>query len=259
MHLLIDNVKFKYKSCEALRGVTFEIRSSEFLGVVGPNGSGKSTLLKCINKILIPKQGEVLLDGRKVKDMKQREVARTFGYVPQNTYAGFDKPMVFDIVLMGRRPHANWHYSAMDIEKVWKVLSKLGISNLAMRKFDELSGGQQQKVLIARALAQEAKVLLLDEPTNNLDIKHQLEVLNLLKNLVTTSDLSAIAAIHDLNLASVYCDKILIMKEGRIFAVGSPNSVLTPENIKEVFGVNVAVYNIYGKLHISVLGIAPSI
>lgn len=256
MHLVIDNVKFSYKSCEALRGVTFELRSSEFLGIVGPNGSGKSTLLKCINKILTPKQGEVLIDGQKVRDMKRYEVARTFGYVPQNAYAGFDKPRVIDIVLMGRRPHITWRYGEKDVEKAWEALSKLGITHLAMRRFDELSGGQQQKVLIARALAQEARVLLLDEPTSNLDIKHQLEVMNLIRNLVNSGDMSAIAAIHDLNLASIYCDKIIIMKDGKIFVAGNPNSVFTPENIREAFGVNVAVHNINERPYIFVTDIA---
>lgn len=257
MHLIINNVKFEYKSCVALKGVTFELYGSEFLGIIGPNGSGKSTLLKCINKIFAPKQGEVLFDGQKVKDMKRREVARTFGYLPQNPYVSFDKPTVFEVVLMGRRPHINWQYSAKDVEKTWEVLSSLNIVDLAMRKFDELSGGQQQKVLIARALAQEAKVILLDEPTNNLDIKHQLEVMNLIRNLINNNSLSAIAAIHDLNIASMYCDKILMMKEGAIFAAGGPDSVLTPENIKKVFGVKVAVHNIAdSKPHVLVLGMA---
>ncbi|MCX8191649.1 MAG: ABC transporter ATP-binding protein, partial [Nitrososphaerales archaeon] len=190
--------------------------------------------------------------------MKQYEVARNFGYVPQNGYIGFDRPRVFDVVLMGRRPYITWQYQESDIEKVWDILSKLGIIHLAMRRFDELSGGQQQKVLIARALAQEAKVLLLDEPTSNLDIRHQLEVMNLIKNLIVTNGISAIAAIHDLNLASMYCDKILMMKEGKIFAAGTPSSVLTPKNIREVFGVDVAVHNNDGKIRIFVLNIVSS-
>lgn len=258
MHLIIDGIKFGYKSCEALKGVTFELRDSEFLGVVGPNGSGKSTLLKCINKILVPKQGDVLIDGRRIREMKQHEVARTFGYVPQSIYAGFEKPRVIDVVLMGRRPHITWRYSNGDIEKAWEALSKLGIMHLAMRRFDELSGGEQQKVMIARALAQEAKVLLLDEPTSNLDLKHQLEVMRLIKRLITTYNLSAIAAMHDLNLTSIFCDKIMMMKEGKIVAIGSPQSVLTPENIKAVFGVDVVVYYINKRLHILVSDVAIS-
>lgn len=256
MQLLIDNVKFSYRSVEALKGISFELRNSETLGIVGPNGSGKTTLLKCINRILEPKQGEVLLDSQKIKNMKRHEVARIFGYVPQSAYASFNTPTVFDIVLMGRRPHIAWWCSEKDSEKVWKVLSMLDIAHLAMRRFDEISGGQQQKVLIARALVQEAKVLLLDEPTSNLDIKHQLEVMNLINKLVANNNLATIAAIHDLNLASMYCDKVLMMKEGKIFAAGETSSVLTRENIERVYCVNVAIDKSYGKLRIIVLGVA---
>ncbi|MBC7107342.1 MAG: ABC transporter ATP-binding protein [Methanomassiliicoccales archaeon] len=256
MQLVIDDVRFSYRSFEVLKGISFDLRESEILGVIGPNGSGKTTLLKCINKILEPKQGEILLDGRKIRKMKRIEVARNLGYVPQNAYAGFDSPTVFDVVLMGRRPHIAWQCCERDTEKVWEILTMLGIERLAMRKFDELSGGQQQKVLIARALAQEAKVLLLDEPTSNLDIRHQLEVMNLIERLVTDNGLAGIAAIHDLNLASKYCDKVVMMKEGKIFAAGSADRVLTPENIEKVYGVRVAIDGCHGRPHIVVLEIS---
>lgn len=256
MELIINDVRFSYRSFEALKGISFELRESEILGIIGPNGSGKTTLLKCINKILEPKQGEILLDGRKIRKMKRIEVAKNLGYVPQNAHAGFDSPTVFDVVLMGRRPYIEWRCCDKDTEKVWEILAMLHIESLAMRKFDELSGGQQQKVLIARALAQEAKVLLLDEPTSNLDIRHQLEVMNLIERLVTEKNLAGITAIHDLNLASRYCDKIVMMKEGKIFAAGRVDRVLTPENIEKVYGVRVAIDGCHGKPHIVVLEIS---
>ncbi|MEM1574102.1 MAG: ABC transporter ATP-binding protein [Candidatus Methanomethylicaceae archaeon] len=253
MQLVIDDVKFEYNSYRALDGVSFTLKSSEFLGIVGPNGSGKSTLLKCINKILSPKQGKILLDGREIHKMQRNEIAKIFSYVPQSSHLGFSKPTVFDVVLMGRRPYIDWKYSQEDVEKVWEILSKLKIIDFAMRRFDELSGGEQQKVLIARALAQEAKILLLDEPTSNLDIRHQIEVMDLLKEIISNNGKSVIVALHDLNLASMYCDKILMMKKGRIFAAGTPIDVFTPENIKKTFGVNVCVHNIDGRPRIFLL------
>lgn len=254
MHLLIDNIKFSYKSFEALKGITFEVRNSEIVGIIGPNGSGKTTLLKCINRILEPRHGEILLDGQKIKDMKRFEVAKIFGYVPQNVYTGFDTPTVFDVVLMGRKPYIGWWCSEEDYEKVWEVLSMFNITHLARRRFDEISGGEQQKVLIARALMQEAKIFLLDEPTSSLDIKHQLEVMDLIKKLVSDNNLAVIVSVHDLNLASMYCDKVIMMKEGKIFAAGETSSVLTRENIKNVYGVDVAISRIYGKPRIIVVG-----
>ncbi|MEM2978945.1 MAG: ABC transporter ATP-binding protein, partial [Methanomassiliicoccales archaeon] len=234
--LVIENLRFNYRISDVLQDISLTLCSSEILGIIGPNGSGKTTLLKCINRILEPKQGKILLNCKDVRKMKRMDVARNFGYVPQKVHAGFDSPTVFEIVLMGRRPHNTWKCCHEDHEEVWNVLTQLNIKDLSMRRFDELSGGQQQKVLIARALAQGAKVLLLDEPTSNLDIKHQLEVMKLIKKLVNQKGISSIVAIHDLNLASQYCNNLIMIKNGGIFAVGDPLSVLTPSNIKEVYG-----------------------
>nr|MCR5853009.1 ABC transporter ATP-binding protein [Methanophagales archaeon] len=172
--------------------------------------------------------------------MSRREIAKKMGYVPQSTHQVFPNT-VFDVILMGRRPHFAWKCNEKDIEKVLETLKMLGIENLAMRDITELSGGQQQKVFIARALAQEPEILLLDEPTSNLDIKHQLEVMNIIKSITNERGITAIMAIHDLNLASRYADRVIMMHKGRIFAVGSPEEVLTPENIREVYGVEAEV------------------
>ena len=172
--------------------------------------------------------------------MSRMEIAKEIGYVPQ-TSSSAQALTVFEVVLMGRRPHIGWQSSDKDIEKAWEVLGLLKIEHLAMRSFNELSGGEQQRVIIARSLAQEAKVLLLDEPTSNLDIRHQLEVMELSRELVGKQQLAVVVAIHDLNLASRYCDKIVMMKKGQIVAAGKPTDVLTPENIKSVYGVEVAV------------------
>jgi iron complex transport system ATP-binding protein len=241
MNITVQGVTFTYRSTPSLIGISLTLQESEVLGMIGPNGSGKTTLLKCINKILEPKQGTILLDSQEVKKMSRLEVAKHVGYVPQSTVSNPNALPVFEIVLMGRRPHISWQSSEKDNTKVWAALKMLGIEHLAMRDFYELSGGEQQRVLIARSIAQEAKVLLLDEPTSNLDIKHQLEVMNLTRKLVTKEKLAAAVAIHDLNLAARYCDKIVMLKDGKVFAAGNAQTVLNPETIRTVYGVEVTI------------------
>jgi iron complex transport system ATP-binding protein len=249
LKLKIKDVTFGYASSPILKNISMELGASEVLGVVGPNGSGKSTLIRCIDRILKPQKGSILLEEREIKDMGRMEIAKRLGYVPQSSPRIF--PMtVFDTVLMGRRPHLSWHSSGRDREKVIEALQLLDIEALGLRDINELSGGEQQRVLIARALAQEADVLLLDEPTSNLDIRHQLEVMEIIKNLVIKKGLSAIIAIHDLNLGSRYADRVVMMNEGRIFAAGDPISVFTPQNIAQAYGVESLVKNDNGELYI---------
>ena len=212
--LKIKDVEFGYSSMPVLRNVNIELAESEILGVVGPNGAGKSTLLRCIDRILIPQKGCIMLDGRDIREISRMELARKIGYVPQDGSQIFPAT-VFDTVLMGRRPHLGWRSSERDTEKVLETLKMLNIEDLAMRDINELSGGQQQKVFIARALTQEPELLLLDEPTSNLDIRHQLEVMEIVKRVVRERGISAIMAIHDLNLASRYADRIIMMNGGR--------------------------------------------
>lgn len=226
-----------------LNKITMELRPSEMLGIIGPNGSGKSTLIQCIDGLLKPKAGCILLDGADIKGMNRKEMAKKVGYVPQTTNRSFFPCTVLDTVLMGRRPHLGWRSSNKDVRKVIEVLRLIGIEDLAMSDINELSGGQQQKVLIARALAQDPTILLLDEPTSNLDIKHQLEVIEIIQEKVRERNISAIMAVHDLNLASKYTDRVIMMKDGSIFDTGTPESVLTPQNIKSVYGVVVEVIN----------------
>ncbi len=245
----IRGLEFSYSSIPALKDVTIDIHESEIVAIVGPNGSGKSTLLKCIERILKPQKGVILINGKDVKDFSQIEIARTVGYVPQSVKQFFPAT-VFEVVLMGRRPYLGWRCSKRDIEKVFEVLKILNIENIAMRDFNELSGGQQQKVLIARALVQEPEILLLDEPTANLDIKHQLEVMEIIKRIVRMNGITAIIAIHDLNLASKYADRIVMMKDGKVFAIGTPEEVLTSANIESVYDVKVRIIRFNGKLYV---------
>ncbi len=233
-------MEFGYASTPILQGVHLELAKSEVLSIVGPNGAGKSTLIRCINRILNPQKGRIVLDGSDITNLTRMELARQLGYIPQSDHQSFPAT-VFDVVLMGRRPHISWRSCQNDKEKVLDVLEMLNIEHLAMRDINEISGGQQQKVLIARALAQEPDVLLLDEPTSNLDIRHQLEVMDVIRTLVTEKNISAIMAIHDLNLGSRYSDRMVMLNRGVIAAAGNPYSVLTQENIKQVYGVEAVV------------------
>ena len=249
VRLKVKNVEFSYASVPILKDICIELAASEMLGVVGPNGAGKSTLLRCIDRILKPQRGSILLDEREIKKMNMLELAKKLGYIPQSTAQVFPAT-VFDTVLLGRRPHVGWRSGEKDRKKVLKSLQMLNIEKFAMRDINELSGGQQQKVFIARALTQEPDVLLFDEPTSNLDIKHQLEVMEIIKSIVREKEISAIMAIHDLNLASRYADRIIMMNDGEIFSAGDSVSVLTPESIKQVYGVEAEVNHIHGRPYI---------
>jgi iron complex transport system ATP-binding protein len=243
MNLIVKDLEFCYTSKTILNKISLELRPREMLGVIGPNGSGKSTLIQCIDGLLKPKMGSILLDGNDLKNISRKEMAKKVGYVPQTTSRSFFPSTVLDTVLMGRRPHLGWRSSNKDVKNVISVLRLIGIEDLAMRDINELSGGQQQKVLIARAIAQDPSILLLDEPTSNLDIKHQLEVIEIIREKVMERNISAIMAVHDLNLAAKYTDRIIMMKEGKIFAAGTPEEVLTTENIRYVYGVVAEVIN----------------
>jgi iron complex transport system ATP-binding protein len=255
MNITVQDLTFTYNSTPTLTDISLKLHESEVLGMVGPNGSGKTTLLKCLNKILEPKQGTIFLGEQTIKKLSRLDVAKHVGYVPQTSVGDQEALIVYDMIMMGRRPHIAWQSSEKDDQKVWDALKLLGIEHLSMRNFYELSGGEQQRVLIARSIAQEAKVILLDEPTSNLDIKHQLEVMELTHKLVTQQHLAAAIAIHDLNLAARFCDKIVMMKAGVIFAAGDTQDVLTAQNIRSVYDVEVVI-NRYQSLPY-ILPIAP--
>jgi iron complex transport system ATP-binding protein len=242
--LNIKNVSFSYESLRALENVSFEAREGEMLGVIGPNGSGKTTLLRCINQTLKPKTGTVLIDGQELSRLDRTEIAKKIGVVPQR-FTTFPFT-VFDVVLMGRFPHidALSGESPHDFDIVKNAMAMTGTLHLCERAIDELSGGELQRVIIARALAQEPEVLLLDEPTLHLDVNHQLEVLELVKRITKEKGLITVLVSHDLNLAARYCDRLLLLSAGRVHSVGEVREVLTPEKIREVFHVEVdVIYN----------------
>lgn len=247
MKIKVSGVEFSFNGSRILKDMNLMVDSGEVLGIVGPNGSGKTTLLRCINRILKPKAGSILIDGQELNSLGQEDIARRIGYVPQTETKTFPAT-VFDTVLMGRKPHINWKPGDKDLRIVSSVIKKLGLESLAMRDVTELSGGQRQKVVMARALAQEPQVLLLDEPTSSLDLKHQMEVMNIAK-AQTKDGVSVVMAIHDLNLAARYSDKIVMVKDGYIHHAGG-TEILTPHNIESVYEVRVRVRNESDKIWI---------
>lgn len=249
MKLDIKGICFSYGSRPALKDVTMNMEKGGMVSIIGPNGSGKTTLLKCIDKMLKPERGSILIEDKDVAKMGTMEMARLLGYVPQS--AGNVFPCtVFEALLIGRRPHLSWGVGEKDRKIVSQTLELMGLEDMAMRMFGELSGGERQKVLIARALAQEPEVLLLDEPTSNLDLRHQLGVLGLLNDVVEKKGILAIMAMHDLNLASRFSHQMVVLRKGEVYAAGEPKSVLTPENIRLVYGVEAIVGNNSGAPHI---------
>ena len=232
----------------ALRDVSLSIQRGEFVGLIGPNGSGKSTLLKCVYRVLSPDDGAVFLDGKSLKEMNYKASARSMGVVAQHNYYNFDFS-VREVVLMGRSPHkkALERDNAEDYAIVAEALEKVGMADFAARSFSTLSGGEQQRVILARALAQQTPCLILDEPTNHLDITHQLQLLKIVKQL----DVTVISAIHDLNIAAMFCDRLYVLKNGEIVAEGTPREVLTRELIREIYEVESdIVEDSKGNMHI---------
>ena len=238
MNITAENIKMKIGDNEILKGVSIDSKNREFVGIIGPNGSGKSTLLKSIYRILKPNDGCIKLGDMDISKMSIKESAKKMAVVSQHNYYNFDFT-VKEVVSMGRSPHKKnlERDNIEDFEIVKESLQKVGMSEFSNRSFSTLSGGEQQRVILARALAQKTPCLILDEPTNHLDIKYQLSLLNIVKSL----DLTVISAIHDLNIASMYCDRLFVMKDGQIVSSGTPQDILTKELIKEIYEIDVEI------------------
>lgn len=237
---------------EVLKGIHLHAYPGEVVGIIGPNGSGKSTVLKNIYRVLTPDAGLITLFGEDVWKAAQRKLAQNLAVVGQESTVTFDF-QVHEIVMMGRSPHKKLLEADTkeDERIVDEALEKVGMTELKVRGFSTLSGGEKQRVMIARALAQEAKVLILDEPTNHLDIHHQIQMMELIQEL----NITVIAALHDLNLAAAYCDRLYVIHEGEISASGTPGDVLTKELLREIFRVNteVIIHPVTKKPHITFL------
>lgn len=251
--LTIDGVDCSYGSVKVLEDIQFAVESGEFLGILGPNGSGKTTLLRSISRVLKPKKGTILIGDRDIYKLKSLEVAKQMAVVPQDTPVTFDFTAL-EVVLMGRNPHMPRFKmeSREDLAIAKNSMELTGTWQFADRPVTELSGGERQRVIIARALTQEPQILLLDEPTTHLDICNQLEIMDLLKQLCQNKKLLIIAVFHDFNLAARYCDSLILLKEGKIVAVGESNKTLTSENVRKVFNVDTIVkkHPVTGSLHV---------
>ncbi len=242
VELNVTGVCFRYDSVQALDGISFSVRSHDFVGIIGPNGSGKTTLLRTISRVLHPSVGTISIDERDVYSMAPAEVAQKIAVVPQDGYVNFNFTAL-EIVMMGRNPHLSTFQfeSHKDLRVAKRAMVLARCLHLASRRINELSGGERRRVLIARALAQEPSVLLLDEPTLNLDINNQIELMKTISKLRRERGIAVLSVFHDFNLAARYSDYIILLNRGRIFSVGTPEQVLTHENIREVFGVNVEI------------------
>lgn len=238
MILNVEGLQFKYPSHTVLDDVSLSLEKGECLAILGTNGAGKSTLLKCIDKILKIEKGKINIDGIDYKNIKSRELAKKIAYVSQSSK--ISRMTVFDSVLIGRKPYIKWDVTEKDLNIVESTLKALKLEDYSLRYIDELSGGEVQKILIARALVQNPKILMLDEPTSNLDLKNQLEVISIIKNVVRTKNISAIVTIHDLNMALKLADKFILLKNGGVFASGG-KEIITAENIEYVYSVTVKV------------------
>lgn len=242
MKMYCEGISFAYNDHAIFQDLSMQIELGQLTSITGPNGIGKSTLIKCLTKIYNLSSGIVYLDGRKIAAMSGRELAKTLGYVPQKDETGFSLS-VYETVLIGRRPYIKWKVKREDERIVESILNRLQLTELAERSITTLSGGERQKVAIARALAQEPDILFLDEPTSNLDLNHQLEVMTLLWELAHDDNAAIVVVIHDLNLANRFSDKVFLMGKQGLYASGKPIEVLTENNIREIYGVEVEIIN----------------
>jgi iron complex transport system ATP-binding protein len=238
----LEQIGFRYNEHWVLKDVSFEVEKGEFIGIIGPNGSGKTTLLKVIDGILMPQEGDIWINSTPMNNLKRGNLAKIISVVPQESLMIFPFT-VQEIVLMGRAPHlGKWRFEGeTDFRIAHQAMEMTDTLSLADRSTNALSGGERQRVLIARALAQQPQIMLLDEPTAFLDIKHQIDFFDLVKTLNKDQALTVIAATHDINMASLYCDRIILLRSGSIHCTGSPDEVISESNIKEVYKTNVTV------------------
>jgi len=243
MFFEVNGINFAYRSKSVLNNVSFTVNTDDLVSVLGPNGVGKTTLIKCINKVLTPKTGSVLIEGSDLHGISKKDISKYIGYVAQKSETS--KTTVFDSVLLGRKPHFEWDVTEKDIRLAGRVLRLLSLDGLALKYIDEISGGEYQLVQIARVLLQQPKVILLDEPTSSLDLSNQHMIMHLIRNIVKKNHMAAVMIIHDLNLAIRHSDKFIMMNEGNVYSAGS-HEIITPENIKAVYNIEAYVESVRG-------------
>lgn len=259
MRMELKNVSFAYKSSQtpALHDINLVLEESGLYCIVGPNGVGKSTMVKCMNRILKPTSGQVLLNDVDIQNMKLKEIAEHIGYVPVQTQDVFSMPVI-DAILLGRQKANKWKTTDEDLEIAARVMKMMGIQDLAMRGFNHLSAGQHQKVAIARGLVQQPEMLILDEPTANLDVKHQVYVSELLRAMAIEENMIVLMISHDLNIAAKYAHKIIVMEHGTVVDVGTSKDIITEDLVARVYEVECKIEDDEGRPHV-VLGSVLSI
>jgi len=240
--LELQNINFSYGTTPVLRDINLSAKAGEFIAIIGPNGAGKSTLIKIIDRVLHTEGGKVLLDGKSLSGFTRKELARTIAYLPQESNFAFSYT-VRDVVLMGRFPYQKGvqAYNTDDFRVVQEMMILMEIDQFAERHFNELSGGEKQRVLIASALAQNPKIILLDEPTSALDLHHQLAIYQILQKLKHEQNLTVFVVTHDINLAAQFCDRVVLMGDGKIISDGLPEEVLQFQLLQDTFGVKVYI------------------
>jgi iron complex transport system ATP-binding protein len=235
----VDNISFAYGEHRILKDISFSIRKGEIVGILGGNGAGKSTLFRLLNGRLLPEQGKISIDNQLISEYTSTELARKAALVPQNPAVSFPFT-VYEVIAMGRRPYQGLFsgISESDEKVIERVMTEAGIAEFADRKITELSAGESQLVFLARAFTQEPKILLLDEATSSLDINHTLDILNIIKKRVKDEGLTVAAIVHDINLAALFCDKILYINNKSVIGPGTPEEMITPELLEQVYGIN---------------------
>ncbi len=241
----VQEISFGYERKRLiLEKITFSVQSGESVAILGNNGAGKSTMLKCLNRILTPQQGSVLVRGKDICQMPLAEVAKNMAFAPQHTPDS--RLTVHDMIMLGRKPYIKWGVRHEDEQIVAQIIQKMNLQKIELRFFEELSGGEKQKVVLARALAQQPKSLLLDEPTSSLDLRNQYEALELVSEICRQKEIAVVLVIHDINLALRYCDKFLLMKESQIYAYGG-EEIINEEVMTAVYGIKIKVRQIDGQ------------
>lgn len=242
--LSVENLSYHYKNGpQVLNGLNFSVDDGQFMAILGNNGAGKSTMLKCFNKILTPDSGRVIMDGEDVLKLSGRQIAQRMAFVAQSVPG--TQMTVHDIVMLGRRPYMQWSFTEQDHEIVHMAMDELGISHLRGRFLSTLSGGEKQKVMLARALAQQPKILLLDEPTSALDIQNQYMVLQMIRDICRQQGITAIVVIHDLNLALRFCSRFLLLSGGQVYRFGG-KEIIDRQALKDVYNVDAEVVDVHG-------------
>lgn len=240
----VEDLSFSYGNNQILKDINFSVKEPEILSIIGPNGTGKTTLLKCLNNLNKWKIGEIYIFGKNIKDISLKEKSNYIAYVPQQTNIEFSISGI-EMILQGRIPHSGSKVNDEDLNIVYDLIEKLNIEKIAFRNIDEMSGGERQLIMIARALAQEPKIMILDEPTSALDMKNQVFILEIMEELKKEKDMTVLMTIHDINVASMFSDEILILFDKKVYDVGEPKQVITAKMLNDIYGVNAKIISDY--------------